>query len=83
MEEGTELQLFEAAMVLDRMDREELNRLLDSLEAALGARIGRSGDRRRSLRGVELVHQLRRASQLNANSGQMAGWLCAGMFIKE
>lgn len=83
VEEGTELQLFEAAMVLDRMDREELNRLLDSLEAALGARIGRSGDRRRSLRGVELVHQLRRASQLNANSGQMAGWLCAGMFIKE
>lgn len=83
MEGGTELQLFEAAMVLDRMDREELNRLLDSLEAALGARIGRSADRRRSLRGAELVHQLRRASQLNVNSGQLAGWLCAGMFNKD
>ena len=62
---------------------EELNRLLDSLEAALGARIGRSSDRRRSLRGAELVHQLRRASQLNVNSGQLAGWLCAGMFNKD
>ena len=73
------------AQLGERFDRfrEELNRLLDSLEAALGARIGRSSDRRRSLRGAELVHQLRRASQLNVNSGQLAGWLCAGMFNKD
>lgn len=80
VERGTELELFEAAMVLDKQAKEELPRLLDALETELGSRAASSRDRRRLFRGVELVDQLRGAARLNANPGQLAGWLCAGMF---
>lgn len=83
LESGSELQLLEASMVLDQNGREELTALLDALEENLGAKIAKGGDRRRLLRAVELVKQLRGAAQLNANPGQLAGWLCAGMFVKE
>lgn len=82
METGSELQLFEGAMALDKVSREELTAFLDALEEELGARLVRGGDRRRLLRAAELVKLLRGAAQLNANSGQLAGWLCAGMFDK-
>lgn len=80
VERGTELELFEAAMVLDKQAKEELPRLLDALETELGGRIAASPNRRRLFCGVELVKQLRGAARLNANPGQLAGWLCAGMF---
>ena len=38
------------------------------------------GDRRRLLRAAELVKTLRGAAMLNVNAGQLAGWLCAGMY---
>ena len=81
MEQGSELELFEAAMALDKQGKDELPRLLDSLEEELGRRMAQSADRRRLFRGVELVRQLRGAARLNANAGQLAGWLCAGMFV--
>ena len=31
--------------------------------------------------GWELVRELRQAARLNVNQGQLAGWLCAGMFV--
>lgn len=80
LECGDELTLFQASMALDKGGREEVTALLDALEASLGERIARGGDRRRLLKAVELVKQLRGAAQLNANPGQLAGWLCAGMF---
>jgi len=80
MEQGSELELFEAAMVLDKVAKEELPRMLDALESSLVARMAVSGDRRRLFRAVELVRQLRSAAKLNANPGQMAGWLCAYMY---
>ncbi len=80
LEEGSELDLFEGSMALEKGSREELTALLDSLEEALGERLTRGGGRRRLLRAAELVKQLRQAAQLNANPGQLAGWLCAGMF---
>ena len=40
-------------------------------------------DRRRLMRGVELTDTLRGAARLNANGGQLAGWLCAGLFASE
>ena len=43
--------------------------------------MARRQDRRRLFRGVELTRQIRAAARLNANPGQLAGWLCAGMFI--
>ena len=82
LESGDELAVFQASMALDKGGREEVSALLDALEDALGARITRGGDRHRLLRAAELVRQLRSAAQLNANPGQLAGWLCAGMFVK-
>ena len=82
LECGDELELFQAAMVLDKGGREDVTALLDALEAALGQRIVRGRDRPRLLRAIELVKQLRGAAQLNANPGQLAGWLCAGMFVR-
>lgn len=81
MEKGAELELFEQAMALDKLGRDELVRLLDALEEELGSRMVYSSARRPLLRGIELVRQLRGAAKLNANPGQLAGWLCAGMFI--
>ena len=80
LESGSESALFEASMVLEKGGREELSRLLDALEAELAGRMPGSPDRRRLFRAVELVKTLRGAAQLNANPGQLAGWLCAGMF---
>ena len=80
LEAGDELGLFQASMSLEKGSRDELNGFLDALEAALGARIVQGGNRPRLFKAVELVRQLRGAAQLNANPGQLAGWLCAGMF---
>jgi DNA polymerase-3 subunit delta' len=80
MEQGSELELFEASMALDKLSREELPLVLDGLQEELGSRMLYTQDRRRLFRGVELVDQLRAAARLNANQGQLAGWLCAGMF---
>lgn len=81
LECGDELAVFQASMALDKGGREEVTALLDALEVSLGERIARGGDRRRLLKAAELVKQLRSAAQLNANPGQLAGWLCGGMFL--
>ena len=31
---------------------------------------------------AELLRRLRDGADLNANPGQVAGWLCAGMFLR-
>ena len=80
LETGTEPELFERSMVLEQGKREALGLLLDELEQELGRRLVLRQDRRRLLRAVELVRTLRAAAQLNANPGQLAGWLCAGLF---
>ena len=59
------------------------SRLLDQLYISLGERLTGGGDRRRLLKAAALVKRLRGAAQLNANPGQMAGWLCAGMFLEH
>ena len=81
MEKGSELELFETAMILEKVSKEELPKLLDELENSLVSRMGNGGDRRRLFKGVELVRQLRGAVRLNVNQGQMAGWLCAHMYL--
>ncbi len=81
MEQAGELELLEAAMVLDsRGNREELSALLTALECELGSRAVQGGNRRRLIRAVELVQELKGAARLNVNGGQLSGWLCAGMF---
>ncbi len=83
LERAGELELFEAAMVLDKSGREEVITLLEGLESELGRRMASSPRRQRLFRGVELARTLREAAQLNTNPGQLAGWLCAGMFDKD
>lgn len=82
LEKAGELELLEtSAAVLDvKRGREELAALLDELTDQLTARAAGGGDRRRLLRAAELVKTLRGAAMLNVNGGQIAGWLCAGMF---
>ena len=80
LESGSESELFEAAMALDKCSREELVLLLDALESELAHRMAASTQRRRLFRAVELVREIRTAAQFNANPGQLAGWLCAGMW---
>ena len=76
-----EVELFERSMALEKLSREELVLpTLDALESALAGRLAAGGEPRRLIRAVDLVRQLRAAAQLNANPGQLAGWLCAGMF---
>ena len=79
LEHAGEPELLETAMGLDGK-REELSVFLSTLECELGERIVRGGERRRLLRAVELVKQLRESARLNVNAGQLSGWLCAGMF---
>lgn len=83
MEQGAEAELLEAAMALDKLGREEVVRLLDALEGELAGRMAASPNRRRLMRGVELTDTLRGAARLNVGGGQLAGWLCAGLFASE
>ena len=79
--EGDELSVLEASMALEKLGREEWTALLSRLEVTLVERLGRRmGDPRRTMRCIELSKQLRAAAALNTNPGQMAGWLCAGIF---
>jgi len=79
LEEAEELELLETAMAIDGKGQ-ELVALLEALEAELGGRAVRAVDRRRLLKAVELVKELRGAARLNVGAGQLSGWLCAGMF---
>ena len=80
LESGREEELLERSMALEKLSREELVRTLDALESALAGRLAAGGEPRRLIRAVDLVRQLRAAARLNAAPGQLAGWLCAGMF---
>ena len=42
-----------------------------------------SGEKSRLLKAAALVRKLRGAAELNANPGQLSGWLCAGMFLEN
>ena len=82
--EGTdELALFEASLLLEKAPKEELPRLLDQLYLQLGERLAVSGEKSRLLKAAALVRKLRGAAELNANPGQLSGWLCAGMFLEN
>ena len=79
--EGDELSVLESVLPLEKQGREEWSDLLTRLEVELVSRLGRGiGDKRRAMKCVELCRQLHAAAALNVNPGQMAGWLCAGIF---
>ncbi len=80
LELGDELEVFEAALVLEQGSREELIPFLDVLEGEVGNRILGGGNRQRLFQVSDLVKQLGQAAQFYVNPGQLAGWLCAGLF---
>ena len=80
LENGDELTLFETAMELEKLGREELGSVLDRTVVEVASILPKSGQKTRLLKAVELLRKLRGAVELNANAGQLAGWLCAGMF---
>ena len=78
---GDELAVLEGVNPLEKLSKDEWNALLSAMEVELVSRMGKgTGDRKRMLRCVELCRQLREATFFNTNPGQLAGWLCAGMF---
>lgn len=81
LEGEDELALFEATQALDKLSREELTAVLDRTLIQIGARLPGSQRPRRLLAAAELLRRLRDGADLNANPGQVAGWLCAGMFL--
>ena len=83
LEGSDELALFEATMLLEQVPKEELPRLLDQLYVQLGERLTRAEQKSRLLKAAAQVKKLRGAAELNANPGQMAGWLCGEMFLKS
>lgn len=82
LEGEDELALFEATQALDKLSREELTAVLDRTLIQIGARLPGSQRPRRLLAAAELLRRLRDGADLNANPGQVAGWLCAGMFLR-
>jgi len=83
LETGSEPEVFEATTVLEKLEKDKLGRLLEALVTELTGRMGKAQDRRRLFRAVELVKQLQTALFFNANPGQMAGWLAAGLFLES
>lgn len=81
LEKGEELELFQLAMALEKLGREELGTVLEGAMAELGRLLPQSQERSRLLKAAQLLHRLQAAVELNANAGQLSGWLCAGMFI--
>lgn len=78
--EGDELTLLEAVMPLEKLGREELCLLMEQAEAELVSRLPAASSKKRILQAVRLLKKLEQAAQLNANPGQLMGWLCAGLF---
>ena len=83
LECGDELTVFETAMSLEKLSREELIGVLERTVEEIAVRLPASERRGRLLKGVELLRRLRGAVELNANPGQVTGWLCAGLFEHE
>lgn len=76
---GDEMALMEGCVPLEKWDRQQLIALLDRMTALLGQKLPSAPDRRRVLRAIRLVDELRRAADLNVGPGPLAGWLCAGL----
>ena len=83
MEKGDELELFRTVMSLEKMGKEELGAVLDRTVVEIAAILPMSREKRRLLKAVELLRKLRGAVELNANAGQLSGWLCAGLFVED
>lgn len=78
--QGQELELLEFSLTLDKLSREETQRLLDLTCAALGDQILQAPDRARALRAAQGVKEMRQAAGLNVGPAALFPWLCARLF---
>lgn len=74
---GNERDLMEHCARMEKWDRQQFVDLTRHLTAWFTAQLTTAADRRRVLRGIRLLDQLRQGAALNVNSGSLAGWLCA------
>lgn len=78
--QGQELELLEFSLTLDKLSREETQRLLDLTSAALGDQILQAPDRARALRAAQGVKEMRQAAGLNVGPAALFPWLTARLF---
>ncbi len=83
LEHGDELTLFETTMALEKLGREELAAVLERTVIEIGVILPQSTQKHRLFQAVDLLRKLRGAVELNANAGQLAGWLCAGIWCES
>ena len=74
---GSERELMEHCAPMEKWERQQFVDLTRHLTAIFTAELTAATDRRRVLRGIQLLDQLRQAAALNVGSGSLAGWLCA------
>ena len=82
LESGGEPELFEEAVLLEKMGREDLQDLLEQTVVELGRLARTSPQKARVLKAAALTARLREAAELNVGGGAAAGWLCGEMFLK-
>ena len=76
---GDEAALMEQAvrMEKEKWERQQFITLTEQMTARFCAILSTAADRRRVLKGVQLMHELRAAAAQNVGVGALAGWLCA------
>ncbi len=79
MDRGDELSLFQTTMSLEKLGKEELGAVLERTVVEIARILPQAQHKTRLIQGVELLRTLRGAAELNANAGQLSGWLCAGV----
>ena len=80
---GDELTLFEETMKLEKQPKEALPQILGLTLQEIGQRLPGMAQKKRGLHAAELIQQMQQALEQNVNPGQIAGWLCAGMFYTK
>lgn len=80
LEQGDEFTVFETAMSLEKLSRDDLAAVLERAVEEITFRLPGSNRKHRLLKAVVLLRKLRGAIEVNANAGQITGWLCAGMW---
>lgn len=77
--DGNEADLMEHCIRMERekWDRQRFSALTEQMAVRFAALLPTAPDRRRVLRGVRLLDELRRAAAQNVGIGPLAGWLCA------
>mgnify|MGYP002556107571 CR=1 FL=1 len=78
---GTEREVLEYGISLEKLDRERFTALLDETAAAL-VKYSRENPAQlpRILHAVDLLKKLRSAASFYVGNGHLYGWLCAALF---